>query len=282
MTYENLRSPDPSLPGASDRGAHGAGLTGAPGEPSSGGWSSAGCSWRAPVLGWTALLFWVAGSVAALWLAPTDALMGNVQRIMYVHVPMVWSAFLAGVICCLASAAYLFVDKQPKWDRIARSAAELAVLFIALGIAGGSIWGKPTWGVWWTWDARLTTTAILLLIYIGYLMVRSLGGETERTARAAAVIGIIGFIDIPIVHMSVYWWRTLHQLPSLMRPGQPAMAPEMYVTLLLNALAYTLILFYLLRLRTREHELRGRLAEADEARAVEQMGVRAAARAPSR
>lgn len=238
--------------------------------------------WRAPVLGWAAFLLWLAGSVAALWLAPTDGSMGHVQRIMYIHVPMVWNAFVAGAICALASAVYLFVDSQKKWDRIARSAAELTVLFIALGIAGGSIWGRPTWGVWWTWDARLTTTAILLLIYIGYLMVRSLGGETERTARAAAVIGIVGFVDIPIIHMSVYWWRTLHQLPSLMRPGSPTMAPGMYLTLLLNALAYTLILFYLLRLRTREHALRERQAEGSVVHAGDRVEVDAAARAPSR
>jgi heme exporter protein C len=214
----------------------------------------------APLLGWTAFAAWAAGAVAALVLAPADSYMGEVQRIMYVHVPMVWTAFVAGFICFLASAIYLFADRQPKWDHAARSAAECAVLFLGLGIACGAIWGKPTWGVWWTWDARLTTTAILLLIYIGYLMVRSVGGENERTARAAAVIGIIGFVDIPIIHMSVYWWRTLHQPPSFLRPGQPTMAPEMWQTLLLNAVAYTLVLLYLLKLRTREHGLEAHLA----------------------
>ena len=226
----------------------------------------------APALGWTAFVLWVAGAVCALWLAPADSRMGQVQRIMYVHVPMVWSAFVAGAVCCLASAAYLFVDRQKTWDRIAHSAAELAVLFVALGIACGAIWGKPTWGVWWTWDARLTTTAIMLLIYAGYLMVRSIGGDTERTARAAAVIGIVGSVDIPIIHMSVYWWRTLHQPPSLLRPGTPAMAPEMYLTLLLNAAAYTLVLFYLMKLRTRERALEAAAPGADEA------GVEAAGR----
>jgi heme exporter protein C len=234
----------------------------------------------APVLGWLAFLTWVAGAAAALWVAPADAVMGQVQRIMYVHVPMVWTAFLAGAICCLASIAYLFVDRQRKWDHIAHAAAELTVLFVALGIACGSIWGRPTWGVWWTWDARLTTTAILLLIYAGYLMVRSMGGDSERTARAAAVIGIVGFVDIPIIHMSVYWWRTLHQPPSLLRPGPPAMAPEMYSTLLLNVLAYTLVCFYLLTLRTREHGLRERLAGSEET--VAGTPVRAGARAEAR
>ncbi len=230
----------------------------------------------APGLGIAALVVWAAGGVAALWLAPADSSMGQVQRIMYVHVPMVWTAFLAGALCCLASVAYLFVDRQRKWDRIAHASAELGVMFVALGIACGSIWGRPTWGVWWTWDARLTTTAVLLLIYVGYLMVRSVGGDTERTARAAAVIGIVGFVDIPIIHMSVYWWRTLHQPPSLLRPGQPSMAPEMYLTLLLNALAYTLVFFYLLKLRTREMAHRGQAAELDEtASASVGAGVRA-------
>lgn len=218
----------------------------------------------APVLGVLALVCFLAGAVAALWLAPADSFMGQVQRIMYVHVPMVWTAFLAGALCCLASAIYLFVDRQKKWDRIGHASAELGVLFVALGIACGSIWGRPTWGVWWTWDARLTTTAILLLIYVGYLMVRSIGGESDRTARAAAVIGILGFVDIPIIHMSVYWWRTLHQPPSLLRPGQPTMAPEMYLTLLLNALAFTLVFLYLLTLRTREMALREQAAHVDE------------------
>ncbi len=230
----------------------------------------------APGLGIAALVVWAAGGVAALWLAPADSSMGQVQRIMYVHVPMVWTAFLAGALCCLASVVYLFVDRQRKWDRIAHASAELGVMFVALGIACGSIWGRPTWGVWWTWDARLTTTAVLLLIYVGYLMVRSVGGDTERTARAAAVIGIVGFVDIPIIHMSVYWWRTLHQPPSLLRPGQPSMAPEMYLTLLLNALAYTLVFFYLLKLRTREMAHRGQAAELDEtASASVGAGVRA-------
>ncbi len=231
----------------------------------------------APVLGWTALVVWLAGAVAALWLAPADSFMGQVQRIMYVHVPMVWTAFVAGAICCLASAIYLFVDRQKTWDRIAHGAAEIGVMFVALGIACGSIWGRPTWGVWWTWDARLTTTAILLLIYVGYLMVRSVGGDSERTARAAAVIGIVGFVDIPIIHMSVYWWRTLHQPPSLLRPGQPAMASEMYLTLLVNTIAYTLVFFYLLKLRTREHAYRERAAQPDEVSAGAPLGADAPA-----
>lgn len=231
----------------------------------------------APLLGVTALVVWAAGAVAALWLAPADSFMGQVQRIMYVHVPMVWAAFIAGALCCLASGIYLFVDRQKRWDHIAHASAELGVLFVALGIACGSIWGRPTWGVWWTWDARLTTTAVLLLIYVGYLMVRSMGGDTERTARAAAVIGIVGFVDIPIIHMSVYWWRTLHQPPSLLRPGVPTMAPEMYLTLLLNAVAYTLVFFYLLRLRMREMAYREQASQADEGAASATM--RADARA---
>ncbi|HEX7127618.1 MAG TPA: cytochrome c biogenesis protein CcsA [Thermodesulfobacteriota bacterium] len=227
----------------------------------------------APVLGVVALAAWAAGTVAALWLAPADSFMGQVQRIMYVHVPMVWAAFLAGALCCLASVIYLFVDRQKKWDRIAHASAELGVMFVALGIACGAIWGRPTWGVWWTWDARLTTTAILLLIYVGYLMVRSVGGDSERVARAAAVIGIVGFLDIPIIHMSVYWWRTLHQPPSLLRPGAPTMAPEMALTLLANALAYTLVLFYLLTLRTREMAYRSRPVEPDEATTSASVGA---------
>jgi len=119
-------------------------------------------------------------------------------------------------------------------------------MFTFLGIVGGSIWGKPTWGVWWTWDARLTTTTILLFIYIGYLMLRSYMSDDNRKGKYAAVVGIVGFLDIPIVHQSVVWWRTLHQPPTIMRMGEPTIAPSMLLTLLVNLLAFTLLYSYLL------------------------------------
>jgi heme exporter protein C len=121
------------------------------------------------------------------------------------------------------------------------------------------VWGKPTWGVWWTWDARLTLTAILLLIFAGYLMLRSLTEDENRSASTAAVLGIIGFLDIPLIHMSVYWWRTLHQPPSILRPDKTPwenIHPELLTALAINFVAFLLLYFYLLSLRVRLAEMR--------------------------
>src|SRR6266508_5205561 len=171
------------------------------------------------VLGWLAVLGLLAGLVAAFGYAPREVIQGNVQRIMYLHVPSVLTAYLAFGLVLIGSGGYL-VTRRAGWDRLAAAAAEIGVVFTAVTIVSGSIWGRPTWGVWWTWDARLTLTAILLLIYVGYLMLRSLIEDENRAASAAAVLGIIGFLDIPLIHMSVYWWRTLHQPPSILRPDK--------------------------------------------------------------
>jgi heme exporter protein C len=189
----------------------------------------------------------VAGA-ASLWLAPPDAVQGDLQRLMYVHVPAAWISYLAFVIVFASSIAYL-VSGRIRWDHLAHAAAELGVVFTALAIVLGSIWGRPTWGVWWTWDPRLTTTAILLLIYLGYLAVRRLTDDPTQRARWSAVVGVVGFVDVPIVHLSVVWWRSLHQGPSILRPGGPVIAGPMLATLLLALAAFTAIFLYLLLVR---------------------------------
>lgn len=189
------------------------------------------------------------GTVVALWVVPPDALQGEVQRLMYVHVPTAWLAMLAFFVVFVMSVLYL-IQRRPHWDMIASSSAEIGVLFTALTLALGSLWGRPTWGVWWTWDPRLTTTAILLLIYVGYLAVRSLAEDPETRARWSAIVGIVGFIDVPIVYLSVYWWRTLHQPPTTPR----TIAPEMLGVLLLNLLAFTLVYLYFMLRRYRVAE----------------------------
>jgi heme exporter protein C len=191
----------------------------------------------------TALLS-LAGLVAAFGYAPSDAVQGNVQRIMYVHVPAVLTAYTAIVTVLVASVAYLW-RRQPAWDRMAAAAAELAVCFIAVTLATGSIWGKPTWGTWWAWDARLTSTAILFVIYLGYLLLRSVVEDRERAAVYAAVVGIVGALDVPIIHFSVQWWRTLHQPATLLRPQAPPIDPAMLATLLLNLVAFLCAFAYL-------------------------------------
>lgn len=194
-------------------------------------------------LGWLAALALVAGLVMGFGVAPRDAVQGNVQRIMYVHVPLAWVAYLAFAVVFLASIAYLW-RRSLAADRLAQASAETGVIFTGLAIMAGSVWGKPTWGTWWTWDARLTTTAILFVIYLGYVLLRSMVEDRERGARYAAVLGIIGFLDVPIVHQSVVWWRTLHQPPTLGRPEGPTMEAAMLAALIVNLVAFTLLYAY--------------------------------------
>jgi heme exporter protein C len=204
-------------------------------------------------LGIFALLAVLVGLYLAFFYAPPDALQGDVQRIMYIHVPTAWVAFFAFFVVFLASIVYLW-KRLPEADRLAYASAEIGVLFTALTLIDGSIWGKPTWGTWWTWDARLTTTAILFVIYVGYLMLRSFIDEPERRARLSALVGIVGFIDVPIIYMSVLWFRTLHQPPSIQRSGV-SMPDAMLFTLLFNFGAYTLVYLFFLVKRVRIESL---------------------------
>jgi len=198
----------------------------------------------------------------SLVVAPPDAEQRNAQRLMYIHVPAAWLAYLAFAVVFVASIAYL-KTKRTRWDRLAAASAEVGVLFTALTIALGSIWGKPIWGTWWTWDPRLTTTAVLLLIYVGYLAVRRLPDSPARRSRWAAVVGIVGFLDVPIVQLSVTWWRSLHQGPTVRLLGKSTIAPIMLAALLVGVFAFTLLYLYLMTLRLRVGRLEDRLvAEA--------------------
>lgn len=200
-------------------------------------------------LGWLAVLALIAGLGTAFGYAPREAVQGNVQRIMYLHVPAVLTAYLAFGLVFLGSVGYL-LTRRPGWDRLAMAAAEPGVIFTGITIASGSIWGKPTWGTWWTWDARLTSTAVLFLVYVGYLLLRGMIDEPDRRARAAAVVGILGAANIPIVHFSVKWWRALHQPATLLGPEPSPIAAPIFLTLLVNWIAFTLLLLYLLAKRT--------------------------------
>ena len=204
-------------------------------------------------LGMLALIAVLVGLYLALFYVPPDTLQGDVQRIMYIHVPAAWVAFLAFFVVFVASLVYLW-KRLPEADRLAYASAEIGVLFTALTLIDGSIWGKPTWGTWWTWDARLTTTAILFVIYVGYLMLRSFIDEPERRARLSALVGIVGFIDVPIIYLSVLWFRTLHQPPSIQRGGA-SMPEAMLFTLLFNFGAYTLLYLFFLTKRVRIESL---------------------------
>ena len=209
-------------------------------------------------LGIASLVALAISAVLSLVVAPPDAVQGEVQRIMYVHVPSAWLAYLSFFVVFVASIAYL-KTKKTRWDRVAAASAEIGVLFTALAIALGMLWGKPVWGTWWTWDPRLTTTAVLLLIYIGYLAVRRITDNPSRRATWAAVVGIVGFVDVPIVHLSVVWWRSLHQGPTVFRLGAPEIQGTMLLALLGGVAAFTITYAYLMTLRLRV----GRLEERE-------------------
>lgn len=211
------------------------------------------------MLGWLALMALGAGLVMAFAVAPREIVQGNVQRIMYLHVPSaIIGEYLAYGILLIASIAYL-ATRSEAIDRLGHASAEVGVLFLAVTIVSGSIWGKPTWGTWWTWDARLTTVTILFVIGLGYLLLRGMIEDRERAARAGAVVGIVAALNVPLVHFSVYWWRTLHQPPSLLKPGPPAVSMSILVALLVNVAAFALLYAYFVAKRVsllrREAEL---------------------------
>ena len=201
-------------------------------------------------LGWISAVSLAAGLVMAFGVAPREVTQGNVQRIMYVHVPLILASYVAFVVLALASLVYL-IRRDAGADRLAHASGEVGVMFVGLGIATGSIWGKPTWGAWWTWDARLTSVAILFVMYLGYLLLRGTIDDPERAARYCAVLGIVAALDIPLVHFSVYWWRTLHQPPSLMKPGGFTGSSSILWPLLVNLLAFILLYVYFVARRAR-------------------------------
>ena len=191
-----------------------------------------------------------AALAAALVVAPPDALQGQAQRLMYVHVPAAWLAYACFAAVLVASVAYL-MGRDLRWDRRAQAAGELGVGMTALAIALGSLWGRPVWGTWWVWDPRLVTTVVLLLIYAGYLSVRGLGDDRATGARRAAAVGILGFVNVPVVHFSVVWWRTLHQPATVLSPDPAPMDGRMALALLLSVLAFSLGGWLVVRRRVR-------------------------------
>lgn len=200
---------------------------------------------RSGLLGLSFILF-----VAALYLVfiyvPTEKVMGIVQRIFYLMVPMGWLSLLSFLIIFVGSILYL-VKRQSKWDTLAYSSAEVGIVFTTLALIIGSIWAKPIWGVWWTWEPRLTATLVLWFIYIAYFVVRSFATEESRGARFAAVVGIIGFIDIPIVALATTMWRGIHPGPLIFQQG--GLAPAMLLTLLVSIAAFTALYAFLLMQR---------------------------------
>ena len=199
-------------------------------------------------------------SVGALYLVfiyvPTEATMGIVQRIFYLMAPVAWLSLLSFLIIFISSILYLRKRKS-KWDILAHSSAEIGIVFTTLTLITGAIWAKPVWGMWWTWEPRLTATLVLWLIYLAYFMVRSFATEESRGATFAAVVGIVGFIDVPIIGLATTLWRGMHPGTIISQGG---LAPSMLLTLLVSIAAFTALYFLLLMqrvsMKTDEDELK--------------------------
>ncbi len=218
--------------------------------------------WLTP-FGWLTLVFIIGAQVFAVTTSPPDEAMGHLQKIMYVHVPAAWVAGVAFLIVFIYSLLYLW-KRQPRHDLMAASAAEVGTVLTALTIALGSLWGRPTWGVWWTWDPRLTTTALVLMIFAGYLALRAFAEDEDQRARWSSAVGILGFLCVPIVYMSVKWWRTIHQPQSTTSTVDSPYA----LGLLLNSLAFLALLVYLVASRYRVARLEQALQAREEEAAL--------------
>jgi heme exporter protein C len=178
--------------------------------------------------------------VLALAYTPIEARQGLAQKIFYLHVPAAWSALLAFSLVGLTGALYLWLQ-DPRLDRFSAASAEVGVAFSAVMLTTGPIWAKPIWGTWWTWDARLTLTLFLFFLFIGYLALRAAVHDPAERARFSAVVGILGLLLVPFIHLSVYLFRTLHPQPVVLKPSAPSLPPEMLRTLLISTLVFTVL-----------------------------------------
>ncbi len=222
------------------------------------------------VIGVGAVIGVVALCLFGLWGAPPDDRQGEAMRLLYLHVPSAWLAYFAFLVTAIASALFLWPrTRSIVWDRVAGASAELGVIFTGLTLVVGSLWGRPIWGVWWAWDARLVTTAVLFFLYLGYLALRRVPGEPVASGKRNAIAALIAFVDVPIVHFSVEWWRTLHQKATVFNPELSARIEGVQaLTLWIAVLAFTLVYVYLLDRRYRLAVIDDALAGQALARAI--------------
>jgi heme exporter protein C len=186
--------------------------------------------------------------------APVEREQGVVQKIFYFHVPSAWVAFLAFLVVFVFSFRYI-VSRDKRWDNRAAAAAEIGVMFCTLVILTGPIWAKPVWGVWWTWDPRLTLTLVLWLIYVAYILLRHYVVGAEKRAMLSAILGIVGFIDVPLVYFAIRWWRTQHPQPVFGGGSDSGLDPRMEATFFVCLAAFTLLFYYLYRTRSAQYDL---------------------------
>lgn len=218
--------------------------------------------WRDGI-GLIALLVLCGGLYLALVRTPADYYQGEVARIMNLHVPLVKTSLLAYFVAFVASILFLW-KRRAEFDFLAHASIAVGAVFTVCALLSGAIWGKPTWNAWWTWDARLVSFAILLLLMAGYLMLRSFIEDPDKQARSAAVFAIVGFIDLPIIHLSVQWWRTLHQPASFSAKGL-SISPDMMAALMAMTVAMVLLYVYLTLLYAQRIHYRA-LLEAEQER----------------
>jgi len=208
----------------------------------------------------------VLAMLAALWAvflyAPNERMQGPVQRIFYFHVNAAWSAFIGFAVAAGASALFLWRGRA-SYDRLAQAAVEVGMLFCTMVLVTGPIWARPIWGTWWTWDPRLTMTMILWTIYAVYLVLRSMGRDDPQIARYAAVLAVVGLLDVPLIMVSVRLWRGMHPSVLASREGPGLADPRMVMALLVAFLAFDLLFLWLLRLRYEGLRLRDELRDLD-------------------
>jgi heme exporter protein C len=203
-----------------------------------------------PWMGGVTLLCLLAGLYLGLWVAPPDYQQGQSYRIMFVHVPAAWMSMFVYVFMAVLSGIHLIWNMKLA-DVMVRSSATLGATFTALALATGSLWGKPMWGAWWVWDARLTSELILLFLYLGYMALVSAIEDHRTAARAGGILVLVGVVNIPIIHYSVEWWNTLHQGPTVTKFDKPSIHPSMLWPLLLMAVAFQLYYFTVVLMNAR-------------------------------
>lgn len=208
-------------------------------------------------LGAVVIVMMIALALFGLVFSAEDVVQGSTVRIMYVHVPTIWVAYMAFALTAICSAAYLSgKNRSLAWDRVAGASGEIGVLFVAVSLVTGSLWGRLTWGTYWVWDARLTSTAFLFITYIGYLAVRQLGGTQRQRARRSAVLALLAVLEIPLVHFSVRLWRSLHQEASVADPNAKVQLDGlMLFSLFLGLVSFTLLFVWLVLHRQRTLQL---------------------------
>ncbi len=220
-------------------------------------------------VGLAAVALVLAGSYIGLFLAPAERHMGDVQRIMYVHVPTAWAALLCFTCAFIAAIGSLWTGRE-RWDATLVAAAEAGVVLNALLLIQGSLWGRATWGVWWDWDVRLTTSLVLLLLFIGVLSLRSFASGSDRRASLTAVAAIVAYVDVPLVYFCVRWWRSLHQIQS----SPATVDPAMVLPLRVNAFALMFAAIWFIVRRARLELARRRSSETAIPDRIERIEVR--------